>query len=458
MGQERQPYLYFVFSRARAEDLARHLGKWLRKPLTTKPEQLEIRTRIKDFLQLPGADSALTPDLEQIYQRGVAFHHAGLHVMLKSLVEQLYEAKLIKVLYCTGTFALGINMPARAAVFDSLRRYDGQGMIPLPTREFMQMAGRAGRRGLDSEGIVVMRMDLDEFGETEQQIKGYLGAEYEPVHSRFSLSFNSVVNLLHRHPIKRIQRLIEKSFLSWHRQNLAAKERQSASVLSQKIQDAGFDIDAKLPNEWHKQRKKMKKLTRRATRHENASWQEFEERIEFLQIYDYLDPDMAFNAGAKALMHFQIQEIFTTELFLEGIFDELSAPMLYAVCCAMCLELPRGTMVYDAKKHRGFSKRIQKIARSDIVTDASYLVGLPVIWDPTVLPLGKAWAEGKPLSEIMLMFHSNTDISGSLVSGFRRAKDLLNQLRGVWIDFPEKMRMLKQLLKDVSRDEVEVID
>ncbi|MEC8278287.1 MAG: hypothetical protein VX026_11250, partial [Myxococcota bacterium] len=111
-----------------------------------------------------------------------------------------------------------------------------------------------------------------------------------------------------------------------------------------------------------------------------------------------------------------------------------------------------------AKKHRGFTKRVQRIARSDIVMDASYLTGQPVIWDGTVLPLGKAWAEGQDLSEIMNMFHSNTDISGSLISGFRRAKDLLNQLKGVWMDFPDKCEMLKSLLKDVSRDEVEVID
>lgn len=458
MGKNHRPYLYFVFSRARAEDLARHLGRWLRHPLTDDSERAATQKHLQSFLQQPGAETALTPDLEHIYLQGVAFHHAGLHVMLKGLVEQLYEAKLIKVLYCTGTFALGINMPARAAVFDSLKRYDGYGLIPLPTREFMQMAGRAGRRGLDSEGTVVMRMDLGDFGEFDPQIKGYLEADYEPVHSRFSLSFNSVVNLLHRHPLSRIQELIEKSFLSWHRQKVAKKERNSATNMAQKLRDAGFDITDKLPTKWHKQRKIIQKLNRRADRHENASWREFEERVEFLQVYDYIGVELEFYAGAKALMHFQIQEIFSTELFLAGIFDELSPPMLFGLCCGMCLELPRGTSVYDAKKHRGFTKRVQKIARSDIVMDASYLTGQPVIWDGTVLPLGKAWAEGKDLSEILNMFHSNTDISGSLISGFRRAKDLLNQLKGVWIDFPEKHEMLKALLKDVSRDEVEVID
>ena len=116
----------------------------------------------------------------------MAFHHAGVHVLIKNLVESLYERRLIKVLYCTGTFALGINMPAKSAVFDSLERYDGIGMIPLPTREFMQMAGRAGRRGLDDKGLVVMRINDDEYMDFYPQIKGY----YPLVMNQWTLDFH----------------------------------------------------------------------------------------------------------------------------------------------------------------------------------------------------------------------------------------------------------------------------
>ena len=88
----------------------------------------------------------LSQDHRRLLCKGVGFHHAGLHVHLKTITEQLYEARLLKVLYCTGTFALGINMPARAACFDAMVRFDGRRLIRfLP--EFMQMAGRAGRRG-----------------------------------------------------------------------------------------------------------------------------------------------------------------------------------------------------------------------------------------------------------------------------------------------------------------------
>ena len=142
-------------------------------------------------------------------------------------------------------------------------------------------------------------MDLGDFGEFDPQIKGYLEADYEPVHSRFSLSFNSVVNLLHRHPLSRIQELIEKSFLSWHRQKVAKKERNSATNMAQKLRDAGFDITDKLPTKWHKQRKIIQKLNRRADRHENASWREFEERVEFLQVYDYIGVELEFYAGIR---------------------------------------------------------------------------------------------------------------------------------------------------------------
>ena len=144
-----------------------------------------MEERLEAFKKLPGADVALYGGLEKLYRLGIGFHHAGLHVMLKAFVEELYEAKLIKVLYCTSTFALGINMPARSAAFDGLQRYNGHEMIPLPTREFMQMAGRAGRRGMDEEGTVVIRTTMEDYADLTPQLKGYLSATYEPVRSRF---------------------------------------------------------------------------------------------------------------------------------------------------------------------------------------------------------------------------------------------------------------------------------
>ncbi|HCH61395.1 MAG TPA: helicase, partial [Deltaproteobacteria bacterium] len=181
------PYLYFVFSRRDTESMARSLVRQLDFPLLNREERDQVRAHLDEFCSEPGAAAALDPELAFLYRTGVAFHHAGLHVHLKALVEELYERRLIKVLYCTGTFALGINMPARTAVFDRLERYDGRGMIPLPAREFMQMAGRAGRRGLDDEGLVVTRCPIDQWPDLEPQLTQYLQGRTEPVRSRFGL-------------------------------------------------------------------------------------------------------------------------------------------------------------------------------------------------------------------------------------------------------------------------------
>ena len=458
LGQDAHPYLYFVFSRAKTESLAFMLSRHVRHSLLSPQEQQQVQDHIDRFVE-QGGGAAINKHLTRLYRDGIAFHHAGLHVMLKNLVEELYEKKLIRVLYCTGTFALGINMPARAAVLDALERYDGQGMIELPTREFMQMAGRAGRRGMDEEGMVVMRMNLEDFPDMLPRIERYMNHSYEPVHSQFSLSFNSVVNLLHHHPIERIQQLVERSFLSWSRKLKAEECVREATEMERALAAAGFDIDVagKMPKGLHKQKKQLRKLHRRAEYNQSQSWKEFEQRIEFLQRWHYIKEDRSFNAGAKALMYFQIQEMFTTELFLEGVFDSLPPTELYGVLCGMVVELPRNVHVGEKRRYRGLSRRIQAVLHSDIVQESSAITKQVLVWEPAMIPIGKAWAEGHSLEEILERLSYSTDVSGTLVGAFRRAKDLCMQLKNAWSDFPGQRELMHQLLKAVSRDEVEVI-
>ena len=124
----------------------------------------------------------------------------------------------------------------------------------------------------------------------------------------------------------------------------------------------------------------------------------------------------------------------------------------------MVVELPRGVSVQDAKRHRGFTKKIKRIAHSEAVLDGASITGQSVIWEPQMIPLGKAWAEGRSLAEVLLLISSSTDTSGTLIGAFRRAKDLATQLRGAWYEQPHKQEMVNRLLRAVSRDEVEVVD
>ena len=451
------PYLYFVFSRKDAELMARGLVRSLNRSLLEPEEQARVLNRLEQFWAEPGGNDALDDDLAHIYMQGVASHHAGLHVQLKALVEELYEQKLIKVLYCTGTFALGINMPARTAVFDGLERFDGQGMIPLPAREFMQMAGRAGRRGLDDEGLVVIRTNLENWPDIVPPLKGYLKGTVEPVRSRFSLSFNSVVNLLHRHPLSRIRELVERSFLAFARAKQAESAASEVDEMEASLVEEGW-IPGSAPTKQLRQRvKKLRRLRTRAAEGTSRTWAEFEEKVHFLERWGYLDEDHNFNAGATALMSVQISEIFVVECILEGVFDGLDPHTLFGVLTGITGSLPRAAATREGKRPRGIAKRITHIHESDIVKAAEHLSGVQVQWDHQLVPLGKGWAAGKSLSEVLLDVRCPTDISGSLVGAFRRAKDLCQQLRDVWKDDPARVKELDGLIKGVTRDEVEVV-
>ncbi len=455
---EDAPYLYFVFSRRDAEGLARALARSLREPLVTPDEQRQIMERLETFWREPGGDVALDDELAWMYSHGVAAHHAGLHVMLKALVEELYERKLIKVLYCTGTFALGINMPARTAVFDGLMRFDGQGMIDLPSREFMQMAGRAGRRGLDDEGLVVLRMDLEEWPDRIASIKRYLKGDVEPVRSRFSLSFNSVANLWHRHPPERIRELVERSFLAFWRARQAERATAELEETQAAMNEAGWQKGQPPPHGMKGEVKRLKQLRRRALEGTDRTWQEFQTKVEFLQKWGYIEPDGSFNAGGNALMHVQISEIFVIECILEGVLDTLDPHLLFGVLTGMTGTLPRTVATRWGNRPRGVARRIDQIHRSQIVMEAEQLTGVEVTWDHRLVPFGQGWAAGRSLGELLTSVQSPTDISGTLVGAFRRAKDLAQQLRDVWRDDPDKVEQLSGLIKGVTRDEVEVVD
>ena len=458
MRNDHWPYLYFTFSRAKTENLAFALKHWLHKSLLNKEEQELMDEALEKFQDDPNNANSLTNEVAGVLAMGVAFHHAGVHVLIKNLVEELYEKRLIKVLYCTGTFALGINMPAKSAVFDSLERYDGNGMIPLPTREFMQMAGRAGRRGLDKEGHVVIRMNEDEYMTFYPQLKGYLSSKYEPVDSRFSLSFNSVVNLLHRNPPERIRELVELSFLSWRRQIMARKAIEEAEKLEKMLEELPFQDNYRKGSQ-KKTRKAISRHFSDAKEMENKTWEEFEQRVKFLKKYEYIGSEGQFYAGAKALMYFQIQEVFVSELFLLGILNQLTDGQLFGVFCGLVAELPRNVFVYESKNKstRHLANDIRLVFLSDIVRESARLTQQQLVWEPQLIPLGAAWAEGSTLAEIQEMYSSPTDITGTLIGAFRRAKDLLSQLRDAWFDVPQKRDALTDLIRSVSRDEVEVV-
>jgi superfamily II RNA helicase len=164
--------------------------------------------------------------------RGIATHHAGLLPAWKELVEQLFELGLVKIVFATATLAAGINMPARTTVISTLSKRTDNGHSMLTPSEFLQIAGRAGRRGKDQVGHVVMVQTPFE-GVKEA---AYLAtAQAEPLRSWFTPSYGMVLNLLQKHSLTEAKELLQRSFAEYLAQKKLAPEQQAIAQLTTEL-------------------------------------------------------------------------------------------------------------------------------------------------------------------------------------------------------------------------------
>ncbi len=195
LERERLPCLFFTFGRRRTEEIAWELSRF---SLIGAEERASLRRLFDDVCARFGvARSGSIESLSQLLDRGVGYHHAGMLPAVKEIIERCFASRLMKIIVTTETFALGINMPARSVVLDSLQKRGDRGFELLRRREFLQMAGRAGRRGMDEEGFVYLRVNPAHV--TAGDVAHLLHGPPEPVHSRFNTAYATLLNLYRRH-------------------------------------------------------------------------------------------------------------------------------------------------------------------------------------------------------------------------------------------------------------------
>ncbi len=203
------PVIFFYFSRERVESSARQLSNNFKL--------IENRDEIKDkydqvFGDLTTEELALL-NLDEhmwMWSRGVGYHHAGLAPIVKEFVEYLFLNKYIKFLFATETLALGINMPAKAIFIDRLHKYDGIKTRPITQSEFLQLSGRAGRRGIDDMGYA------------------------------FSVSYSSILSLLNIYSMEESIELLEKSFFAYQNMFKTEKLEELFKGKHNVLKDLGF--------------------------------------------------------------------------------------------------------------------------------------------------------------------------------------------------------------------------
>ena len=213
------PVIFFFFSRERVESSSRQLAN--------KMSVIDNRNQIKDkyntvFNDLTHEEINLL-NLDEhmwMWSRGVGFHHAGLAPIVKEFVEYLFLNKYIKYLFATETLALGINMPAKSIYIDRLHKYDGIKTRPLTQSEFLQLSGRAGRRGIDDKGFAFLSYDKSI---NRDWYSNLFTLKPNDLISAFSVNYSSILNLLNIYSVDESVELLKKSFFAY--QNMYKTER-----------------------------------------------------------------------------------------------------------------------------------------------------------------------------------------------------------------------------------------
>ena len=207
------PAIYFVFSRLKTQEFALNFAR-TEQFLDTEEKKEVGRIVSEEFRKLSIEVTSLksTTILRKCLLKGIGFHHAGIVPDLKHIVEKLFARGLIKVLFATETFALGINMPARSVCFDSLRKFTNEGFRYLNSKEFFQIAGRAGRRGIDNKGLAV---SVIRRGDELDKIASFTKEDKMPIKSQFRLSYNTILNMYNIHTDEEIEKILKMNFYTF---------------------------------------------------------------------------------------------------------------------------------------------------------------------------------------------------------------------------------------------------
>ncbi|PHH90992.1 hypothetical protein CDD83_2013 [Cordyceps sp. RAO-2017] len=224
------PACIFVFSKKRCEENADALSN---QDFCTATEKSHIHMIIEKSVARLKPEDRVLPQivrLRELLGRGIAVHHGGLLPIVKELVEILFAQTLVKVLFATETFAMGLNLPTRTVVFSGYRKHDGHSFRNLLPGEYTQMAGRAGRRGLDTVGSVIIvppggSDDVPPVAELRNMILG----EPSKLRSQFRLTYNMILNLLRVEALK-IEEMIKRSFSEHATQQLLPEHEKDVKL------------------------------------------------------------------------------------------------------------------------------------------------------------------------------------------------------------------------------------
>ncbi|KAF2759824.1 antiviral helicase [Pseudovirgaria hyperparasitica] len=230
------PVIVFSFSKRDCENYAISMSGLA---FNDESEKAMVGKVFDSAIEALSEDDRKLPQIQHILpllRRGIGVHHSGLLPILKETIEILFQEGLIKVLFATETFSIGLNMPAKTVVFTKVRKFDGVSERWVTPSEFIQMSGRAGRRGLDERGIVIMMIDSQMDPAVAKEV---VRGEQDKLNSAFYLGYNMILNLMRVEGISP-EFMLERCFYQF--QNTASVSGLEKSLHRLESEKASMDI------------------------------------------------------------------------------------------------------------------------------------------------------------------------------------------------------------------------
>lgn len=243
-AKDYMPIIVFSFSKKECELHASRLRKEL---FNDDEDQAKVDIIFNEAIKVLNDEDRALPQVRStlaLLKNGIGVHHGGLLPIIKEITEILFGEGLIKVLFATETFAMGLNMPAKTVIFSNIRKYDGKDFRFISSGEFIQMSGRAGRRGIDEKGIVILMLDEKI---TSDVGKNLLLGNPDPLNSAFHLTYNMVLNLIRVEGVNP-DYMLQQSFHTF--QNLAKVPQleQEIDELQKQCDDIALEDEARVKN------------------------------------------------------------------------------------------------------------------------------------------------------------------------------------------------------------------
>ena len=419
------PAIYFIFSRAGCEAVLRRcLREGIRFIDESGMDEVEtaIDKTLRDYPSI-ASDSELNLLIFAGLRQGLGIHHAGMLAPLKRLTEVLFERGLVQVVFATETMSLGIHMPAKSVVIENLRKRSDYGFRTLRVGELTQMAGRAGRRGIDLKGMCLVVVEGREaLNEALRLIKG----EPEPIESRFKIGYSSAAMLIQSlHDPQAIRNTIERSFGQFqNRRRIRLLEAERAQLRRQRGTGAKHAKQA-----WPA----LEQRTRQLELLQDSYWDEFLRMSRILQHFGYLRAGELSSEGRLVATLRHDNELLVARVVFSGVLDGLIPAELAALLSCLSEESREGEVRHSwrlLKQHPDLQTRLQsmgRLAQEVHEVQREHQISLPVSVQVGYLAAAYRWAAGEE-DWAGLVRDAYGGHEGDLIRAFRRLIDLCRQL------------------------------